>query len=238
MRLLLFVALSSLSFASRAADNGPIEKNVSWTLSLGADGKIERMKPVNPDYLPEVRKQIEPIVRAWHFTPGKINGQPAPTETTLNVSVEFDVDSSDKTTYRARIASASTGPRYKHLVAPYYPTPAQRTHTEGAVMLRVAFDADGHIVSAKNVPEMSTEHVSPLLVHAAADAVKKWTFKPETVGGHGIASEALVPVCFMMSATSECHWRPRPDKQPVRSGEAIALSSVVGVDTGDERHLP
>ncbi|HEX5121964.1 MAG TPA: hypothetical protein VFV97_01860 [Rhodanobacteraceae bacterium] len=85
---------------------------------------------------------------------------------------------------------------------------------------------------------MSADHISTLLVDAAIDAVKKWTFQPETVGGRGVASEALVPVCFMMSQTAECHWKERPDKKPVRSGEAIALSSVVGIDTGDAAHLP
>ena len=60
--------------------------------SLDADGKINSMEPVDPRYLPEVRKQIEPIVRAWHFTPGKLDGRPAPTETTLGVSVAFETE--------------------------------------------------------------------------------------------------------------------------------------------------
>jgi TonB family protein len=239
MRVLLIVVLSLLAVAARAAGNEPIQKNIEWTLSLAADGKIESMKPIDRENLPEVRKQIEPIVRSWHFTPGKINGQPAPTETTLNVAVRFDTDAANPLSYRVHIASAATGPMYRHLVAPHYPTAAQRSHDEGEVMLLVTFDADGRIVSAKNVPEMSADHISPLLVETAIDAVKKWTFRTETVGGRGVASEALVPICFMMSPTAECHWRPRPDKKPVRSGEAIALSSVVGLDTGDEaRQLP
>jgi TonB family protein len=238
MRIPLFIALSSLAVAAHAAEQGPFEKNIEWTLSLDADGKIENMKPVDREYLPEVRKQIEPIVRTWHFTPGKINGQPAPTETTLTVAVRFDADSANADSYHARIASAATGPRYKHLVAPHYPTAAQRSHDEGEVMLWVTFDANGRIISAKNVPQMSADHISALLVEAAIDAVKKWTFRTETVAGRGVASEALVPVCFMMSETSQCHWRPRPDKKQVRSGEAIALSSVVGVDTGAARQLP
>jgi TonB family protein len=237
MRVFLIVILSSLAIIARAAGNESIEKNIEWTLSLAADGKIESMKPVDRENLPEVRKQIEPIVRTWHFTPGKINGQPAPTKTTLNVAVRFDADAANPQSYRAHIASASTGPKYRHLVAPHYPTAAMRSHDEGEVMLRVTFDADGHVISAKNVPQMSADHISPLLVDAAIDGVKKWTFRTETVGGRGVASEALVPVCFMMSPTSECHWRSQPDKKPIRSGEAIALSSVVGLDTG-EAHLP
>ena len=238
MRIALFVVLSSLAVAVHAAEQAPFEKNIQWTLSLDADGKIENLKAINREYLPEVRQQIEPIVRTWHFTPGKINGQPAPTETTLTVAVRFDADSANADSYHAHIASAATGPWYHHVVAPHYPMAAQRSHAEGEVMLWVTFDANGRIVSAKNVPQMSADHISPLLVEAAIDAVKKWTFRTETVGGRGVASEALVPVCFMMSETAECQWKARSDKKPVRSGEAIALSSVVGVDTGAAAHLP
>jgi hypothetical protein len=43
----------------------------------------------------------------------------------------------------------------------------------------------------------------------------------------------------MISQTAQCHWKERSDKKPVRSGEAIALSSVVGLDLGDAaRQLP
>lgn len=141
MRCLLFVVLSSLAVAVHAVEQGPFQKDILWTLSLDADGKIQDMKPVNREYLPEVRKQIEPIVRAWHFTPGKINGQPAATETTLTVAVRFDADSANALSYHAHIESAATGPRYQHVVAPHYPTAAQKSHDEGEVMLWVTFDA-------------------------------------------------------------------------------------------------
>jgi TonB family protein len=239
MRVLLIVVLSSLVVVAHAAERKPFQKSIQWTLSLGADGKIESMTPVDREYLPEVRKQIEPIVRNWHFTPGKINGAAAPTETTLTVAVRFDADSANALSYHVHIASAATGPRYKHVVAPHYPTAAQHSHSEGEVMLRVNFDADGRIVSVNDEPEMGADHVSPLLIEAAIDAVKQWTFRTETVAGHGVSSEALVPVCFTLSETSECQWKPRADNKPVHSGEAIALSSVVGLDTGeDARQLP
>jgi TonB family protein len=116
---------------------------------------------------------------------------------------------------------------------PHYPQAAQHAHNEGEVMLWITFDAKGRITAAKNYPQMSADHVSPMLVSAAIDAVKKWTFRPETVEGHGIASEALVPFCFKIG-DGECQWKPRPGERVVRSGEAVALSSVVGLDTGDK----
>jgi TonB family protein len=237
MRCLLFVVLTSLAAAAHAAKPEAFQKEIKWTLLLDADGRIESLKAIDPDYLPEVRNQIEPAVRTWHFTPGKINGRPAPTETTLWVTVTFDAESTNSADYRARIASASTGPRYEHVVAPRYPETAQHIRAEGEVVLWITFDAEGHVTSAKNYPDMSADHVSPMLVDAATDAVKNWTFRPETVAGHGIASEALVPFCFKLRG-GECHWKPRPNKRPFHSGEAVALSSVVGLDTGEKARLP
>jgi TonB family protein len=235
---LLFVVLTSLVAVAHAGKHESFQREIKWTLLLDADGKIASLTPIDRDYLPEVRTQIEPIVRTWHFTPGRISGQPAPTETTPWVPVAFDAESTNSAHYQARIASASTGPRYEHVVAPHYPEAAQHAHSEGEVVLWITFDSEGHITSAKNYPEMSADHVSPMLVDAAMDAVKKWTFRTETVAGHGIASEALVPFCFKI-ASGECHWKPRPNKRPFHTGEAVALSSVVGLDTGDEaRQLP
>jgi hypothetical protein len=41
-------------------------------------------------YLPTIRQQIEPTVRSWHFTPGKVDGRPEPTRTTLIVGVALE----------------------------------------------------------------------------------------------------------------------------------------------------
>jgi TonB family protein len=238
VRFVLIVLLTSLVAVAHAGKPESFRREITWTLSLDADGKIAHLVPIDPKYLPEVRKEIEPIVRTWHFTPGKINGKPAPTETTLWVTVLFDADSTNSKNYQAHIASASTGPRYEHVVEPRYPETAQHMHAGGEVMVWITFDAEGRVTSAKNYPDMTADHIPPELVEAATEAVKKWTFRPEVVDGHGIASEALVPFCFQPRGR-ECHWKPRPDKRPFHTGEAVALSSVVGVDTGEAaRQLP
>lgn len=236
MRFLLAVILLSVVVAAHAAEQAASGGRIEWKLSLDADGKIESLKRINPEYLPEVGKQLEPIVRTWHFTPGKVESRQLPTETTLGVTVAFEPESTDSTQYHVRIKSASTGGTFKHVVRPPYPTVAQRAHQEGAVMLWINYDAAGAITSVRNVPEMSTEGINTALTDAAIDAVKHWTFRPETVDGRGVPSEALVPICFQMLDTP-CHWKPWPGKRPFHSGEAVALSSVVGLDTG-EAHLP
>jgi TonB family protein len=238
MRSLFFMLLLSVVVIAHAAGKASSGGRIEWTLSLDADGKVEGLKPINPEYLPEVSRQLEPIIRAWHFTPGKVDGHPVATETTLGVRVAFEPESAESGRYRVRIASASTGGTFGHVVAPHYPTVSQKAHQEGAVILWVNYDANGAITSVRNVPEMSADGIDSALVGAAIDAVKKWTFRPETVAGHGIASEVLVPVCFQL-ADKPCDWKPWPGKRPFHAGEALALSSVVGLDTGDgARQLP
>jgi TonB family protein len=237
IRLTLFAFLSSFLVVAHAAKKDAFTTTIQWRLSLDTDGKIESLTPADLDFLPEVRKQIEPIVRTWHFTPGKLDGRPAPTETTLGVGVAFGAESTNAIRYHVRIVSAGTGGSYKHVVAPRYPGTSPRPHAEGEVMLRVKYDTEGTITSVRSVPEMSADGISPRLIDAAIDAVKQWTFRPETVAGHGVASEVLVPICFNLRE-EPCHWKPRPDKRPIQSGQALALSSVVGLDTGEARELP
>lgn len=237
MRLALCVFLSSFIVVAHAGKKDAFTARIEWRLSLDADGKINSLKPVDPRNLPEVRKQIEPIVRAWHFTPGKLDGRPAPTETTLGVSVAFETESTHAIRYHVRIVSAGTGGSYKHFVKPRYPEAAQKSHAEGEVMLWVKYDADGAVTSVRSMPEMSADGISHELTDAAIDAVKQWTFRPETVGGRAVSSEALVPICFKLR-DEPCRWKPLPDKRPIESGEAVALSSVVGLETGEVRQMP
>jgi TonB family protein len=237
MRFLLFAFLSSFLVVAHAAKKDAFTTTIQWRLSLDANGQIDGLKPVNPDYLPEVRKQIEPIVHTWHFTPGRLAGRPAPTETTLGVRVAFEAESTNAIQYHVRIVSAGTGGTYMHVVKPNYPEVSQRSHAEGEVVLWIKYDADGVVTSVRNVPEMNANGTSPALTDAAIDAVKQWTFRPETVAGRGVASEALVPICFKLR-DEPCHWKPRPDKRPMQSGEAVALSSVVGLETGEAHQLP
>jgi len=238
IRFLLFVALSSLAVGAQAAKKDTLTEVIQWRLSLDADGKIESLKPVNPEYLPDVRKQLEPIVRAWHFTPGKLDGRPAPTETTLGVKIAFEAESTNAIRYHAHIRSAGTGATYEHMVTPHYPESSLKLRQQGGVMLRISYDAKGAITSVRDMPEMSTGHVSSDMTQAAIDAVKHWTFRTESVAGHGIAGEALVPVCFEIG-DAHCQWKPWPGRRALETGSMVALSSVVGLDTGDEaRQLP
>ena len=64
--------------------------------------------------------------------------------------------------------------KVKSKVAPDYPTLAKQMNVRGKVKIEAMVSADGRVTSTKVVGG------SPLLVTAAADAVKKWRFEPES----------------------------------------------------------
>jgi hypothetical protein len=127
----IVLILAASNIAARTGGKSPIELDVEWRLSLDAHGEIVRLAPAGEKVLPVVRKQLASIVRGWHFTPGKINGQPAATETTLHVRVALDEASLGD--YRMRVLSAATGTFYRHRIAPKYPKEALRFGYEGKV---------------------------------------------------------------------------------------------------------
>lgn len=232
--LRIFLLLALLSFAPLHAatrDSDDFSTQIEWTLSLDADGKIVDLQPTDPNFLPEVRAQIEPVVRKWHFEPGKVNGRPAQTQTTLRVGVKF-------TQEHGRITFAGTGPKYLHVETPAYPTHARWGGHEGGVMVLVEFDANGRVTSTKHAPEMQGAKINSELVDTALIAAKRFTFRPERVAEHGVPARALVPVCFMLSENSSCKWKSVPGALPIRSDQPVALTSVVGIDMGHANAAP
>ena len=199
--VLSVVSVFSIPLHAKTPDS--FDAQLQWTLGLDADGKVTSLSPTDARFLPAMRKQVEPVVRTWHFTPGKVDGQPAPTETTLRVGVALE--STNASQYHGRITFATTGSTYLHVVKPKYPQSAQHSRHEGAIMLLVEYDADGLVTSVRDVPDMGTAKVEPVLIDAAIEAVKHWTFRPETVAGRGVASSALAPICFKLRGDS-CNW--------------------------------
>jgi len=228
-RVLIFASLLA-PVVTRAAPEQPPDVCLSWSVGLDEKGTITSLEAVNPEYMPALQTRLEPAIRTWHFTTGKINGQPAPTQTTLTLNLGFEPASDGD--YRVRLRSLGTGPTYGHVVQPRYGDFALKAHRGGAVMLKVDYDAGGRITSATPVEGGSPKPTIDL-IQSATIAVKKWTFKPERIAGHGVPGRALVPVCFSISARQQrsCLWKRDGEDKPLDSDRPIALSSVVGIDT-------
>jgi periplasmic protein TonB len=80
-------------------------------------------------------------------------------------------------------------------VEPTYPEDAERQRIEGVVKLHVIIDRDGNI---QNIDQMTGP---PLLVAAAANALRQWRYKPTTLGGQPVEAGVDVTVVFRLPIT-------------------------------------
>jgi len=135
-----------LAVAGAAAPK-PIDLTMSWSLSLDASGAITALAPTVQTNQ-ELYQRLEPSIRKWQFTTGKVNGKPAPAQTTLTVHITLEPADG---LYRVRVRDAATGPRYATMTPPKYPDGALVSRRGGAVMLEVDYDAAGNVTSAKPI---------------------------------------------------------------------------------------
>lgn len=224
----LLIALS-LSPAALAGASAPIETSVSWHVALDASGSIVSMTPIDDGSRKALYAELEPLVRRWHFTAGRIDGKPAPAETTL--TVQLDMIPVDRG-YRVKLRGAGTGGTYASMTAPHYPDDAVSSGRSGAVLVDVHYDADGRVTSAQPIDggEPKAGHA---MKHAATVAVRHWTFTPERIAGRGVPGHALVPICFTANdgVRSPCHWHTGNSNTPIDADHPLALDSVVKLDT-------
>jgi protein TonB len=83
--------------------------------------------------------------------------------------------------------------RLTHEVAPQYPSIARQARIAGTVELSAVIASNGHV---KDVKVMSG---NPLLLDAAVDAVKQWTYRPTYLNGKPVEVLTEVDVRFTLS---------------------------------------
>jgi len=93
-------------------------------------------------------------------------------------------------TDRVIISAAQLRPQLVRRVDPVYPRKANDAGLEGAVRLRVAISRDGSI---EDVTALSGH---PLLVDAAADAVRQWLYRPTLLNGRPVPVLTVLTVTF------------------------------------------
>ena len=77
-------------------------------------------------------------------------------------------------------------------IEPRYPALAIQTRTEGTVQLHAIIGRDGGITSL----DVISGH--PLLVKAALDAVRQWTYRPTMLNGEPVEVETSITVIFKL----------------------------------------
>lgn len=222
--------------AAAAEEAKPIQVELTWRIALDAQGHVTRIdaarkQPV--DKLPQIRTRLEQEIRGWQFGTGTVNGQPAPTETGLQVTATLLPK--DKDSLEIRIDHAGTGVSLAHVVPPHYPPNAVMKHETGQVVLRIGYDAAGKVTSAELDPSAPKAPLS--LVKASITAAQAWTFQPETVGGHAITGYAITPFCYTLArlgsshTEGKCDWK-RPDTaESVGEGQALAVNPSARLQT-------
>lgn len=216
-----------LAFAGAAAPK-PVDLTMSWNLSLDTSGAITALTPT-VETNRALYQRLEPGIRKWQFTTGKVDGKPAPAQTTLTVHITLEPVGE---LYRVRVRDAATGPRYATKTPPKYPDGALVSRRGGAVMLEVDYDAAGNVTSAKPIdgglPKAGSD-----IEHAAVAAVKHWTFTPETIAGHGLAGVVRVPLCFSAYPGGEnaCRWQVGGADVALDTQSLLAVNSVVHLET-------
>jgi len=78
-------------------------------------------------------------------------------------------------------------------VQPDYPMLARQMKVEGSVILQALIARDG------NIQDLRVLSGSPILAHAAQEAVKQWHFKPHYEGSVSVETQARITVNFTIS---------------------------------------
>ncbi len=237
MYRILVVAATAAAFAvpaMAAPKDAALHLTHEWHVSLDASGRVTSL--VDEGKLESaVRDPLEHAIRVWSFAPGKMDGKPAPTETTLTLDVSF-LPKPDGN-YNVRIDDARTGGAIDTTVKanpPRFPRDAARPGFVGRVVVKADYDADGNIVMVTPQADQSL-NATRSLDAATVKAVRQWKVTPERVAGHGVAASVMVPVCYTVTTgwprDFDCSWTPPGTHTKVDNGGSFALAPTAVLAT-------
>ena len=201
--------------------------DVSWSISLDADGHVTKLA-TSDKRVPKLHTRLENTIRGWHFSPGKVNGQPAATDSNLRTSLEIRLVADG---FEVRVLSAATGGFYGKMTPPHYPEFLARAGKQGEVVLLAHYNGTGATTDV--APYEHGPSADVRLVQAAMTSVKKWTFAPEVVGGHPVPGSVLIPVCFSLYGLPPpaCDWKNPATGESLSAGQAVALNPAAKLES-------
>lgn len=237
--LVLFAMTMAFSLAQAAPKpSETLKTTVQWRMSLDAQGHVTALDPQGKA-IDAIREKLEPVVRAWDFEPGAINGNPAATETMLSVQISM-LPSADSETYSIRFDDVRTGgfvrasensPRFTQSSA----ASVLRDGGFARLVFEVSYDKAG-MPQAVAVQAGSTLQKGRL-IDDAEKALEKWTFEPERVAGIGVPGKVIVPICYYVGLSRRdaeksgrsCLWTQPGTKATVGEGQSLAVDSSVSL---------
>jgi hypothetical protein len=208
----------------------PLKLDFGWRIDIDTNGRVTQFaadKQPALDRIPQLRERLEAAVREWQFRPATLNGKPALANTHLHIAATLVPTGGDN--YNIRVDRAGTGGGVEHYARVRYPTAALRDHKTGGVMLRIDYDAEGHVVkagAADNVVQANRD-----LVDASITSAKQWLFKPELVDGHPVAGSVYSPFCYSIGAAKPCDIPVPGRTDSIAEGEFMPLNPVAQLET-------
>ena len=219
--------LASAVVPLQAAERTSAVVDVVWDVGLDVDGHVTALSTKDTT-VPKLHAHLEKAIRGWRFTPGTLNGKPAPTKTHLHTRIEVRLVGDS---FEIRLLGASTGPDYANRPTVAYPDWMARNHKQGLVLVIAHYDESGAVTEAK--PYDLHNRVDAGLVQAALSSAKHWTFAPELVDGRPVAGDVAIPVCFHLEGADpvDCEWKnPRTGAKGAGS-DAVALNPAARLDS-------
>ena len=233
---------TSSATGALAAPKAPeaLATTVQWKMSLDAQGHVTGLD-LQTKTMGALRERLEPVIRAWEFDPGTINGEPAATETMLSVQISL-LPSEDGESISIRFDDVRTGGYVSGNITPprFTSSEAKKLQRSGGfarLIFEVSYDKAGKLETVVVLPSSTVEKGN--LVKDAENALRKWTYEPERVAGVGVPGKLVVPICYYMGLSERdaerqgknCNWKKPGSEATVGQGQSLALDSSVSLKT-------
>ena len=164
---------------------------VTLSLNLGVNGQPPTVQVLRD--IPGLTSLTTSTVTRWTYSPGKLDGKPAPS--TINIEVVFNPPDALNQNLQMPPVAATTPPApagylpAEVAVGTFAASPRTGPQT-GAVVLDVTIDKYGQVKKVDTVRDV------PSLTQEAIDTVKRWTINPATFHGKAIPSQLVVAFVF------------------------------------------
>lgn len=181
-------------------------KDEKWGLAYADSARVDLVPrdPQQPAITPETVRPLKDL------TIVNLNGEPPPEEEPMGESPEplegpapaeapasTSVMAPEPRPPKESLPGLIEAPSILTRAEPVYPEPARRAGVEGTVELEVSIDAKGKVTDVEVVRGL------PLgLSDAAADAVRRWTYRPARGPNGPIASRKTVRIRFALTPAS------------------------------------
>lgn len=160
-----------------------IDFGVWVDVEIQPDGRIGRADVAEELTDDDVERVILEQVRQWQLEPGYLDGgEPAPRGTSLRVAVELVPTGWD--VWMVKTALQGQGPRPVKTTSPRFPPYARGGVVQGLVEIEFMVSAEGKPLDPTVV------HSAPpgLFDDAALQTLRRWRYRPETIGGEPVAT--------------------------------------------------